>query len=99
MQAPRTPEWPTNAAGVQARWLVLESGTPVVALRRGSVPEVVLDGTTGYVRDDPADLPAAIDQAGSIDPAACRRHVEENFAVSVMTTGYERAYARACGMR
>jgi glycosyltransferase involved in cell wall biosynthesis len=45
-------------------------GTPVVALRRGSVPEVALDGTTGYIRDDPADLPAAIDQAGSIDPAA-----------------------------
>jgi glycosyltransferase involved in cell wall biosynthesis len=70
-------------------------GTPVVALRRGSVPEVVLDGTTGYVRDDPADLPAAINEAGTIDPAACRRHVEENFDLAVMTAGYERVYAQA----
>jgi glycosyltransferase involved in cell wall biosynthesis len=72
-------------------------GTPVVALRRGSVPEVVLDGTTGYVRDDPADLPAAINEAGGIEPAACRRHVEEKFDVAVMTAGYERIYAEACG--
>jgi glycosyltransferase involved in cell wall biosynthesis len=73
-------------------------GTPVVALRRGAVPEVVLDGVTGFVRDDPADLPAAIDEAGRIDPAACRRHVEENFDIPVMTDGYERAYRR-CSSR
>jgi glycosyltransferase involved in cell wall biosynthesis len=72
-------------------------GTPVVALRRGSVPEVVLDGATGYVRDDPADLPAVINEAGTIDPAACRRRVEEMFDVAVMTAGYERAYAEARG--
>jgi glycosyltransferase involved in cell wall biosynthesis len=74
-------------------------GTPVVALRRGSVPEVVLNGTTGYVREGPADLPAAINNAGDIAPAACRRHVEENFDVSVMVAGYERTYAKVCGMR
>jgi glycosyltransferase involved in cell wall biosynthesis len=73
-------------------------GTPVVALRRGFVPEVVLDGTTGYVREDPAGLPAAINSVGNIDPAACRRHVEENFDVSVMAARYERAYAKACGI-
>ena len=71
-------------------------GTPVVALGRGSVPDVVLDGVTGFVRDDPADLPAAIDEAGSLDPAACRRRAEECFDVSAMAAGYERAYARAC---
>ena len=32
-------------------------GTPVVAMRRGSVPEVVVDGVTGIIRDDPAELP------------------------------------------
>jgi glycosyltransferase involved in cell wall biosynthesis len=70
-------------------------GTPVVALRRGSVPEVVLDGVTGFVRDDPADLPAAINDTGCLDLAACRRHVEERFDISGMAAGYERAYARA----
>jgi glycosyltransferase involved in cell wall biosynthesis len=75
-------------------------GTPVVALRRGSVPEVVLDGTTGFVRDDPAELPAAINETSRIDPAACRRHVEENFGIAVMTAGYERTYraVRAAGI-
>jgi glycosyltransferase involved in cell wall biosynthesis len=67
-------------------------GTPVVALRRGSVPEVVDDGTTGFIRDDPADLPAAINDAGRIDPAACRRRVEENFDTAIMAAGYERTY-------
>jgi hypothetical protein len=47
------------------------------------------------VRDDPADLPAAINEAGTIDPAACRRHVEENFDLAVMTARYERVYAQA----
>jgi glycosyltransferase involved in cell wall biosynthesis len=70
-------------------------GTPVVALRRGSVPEVVLDGATGFVRDDPADLPAAINQAGDVNPTDCRRRVEENFDVSIMAAGYERSYAEA----
>ena len=32
-------------------------GTPVVALRGGAVPEVVVDGVTGYICDDPAQLP------------------------------------------
>ena len=71
-------------------------GTPVVALRRGSVPEVVLDGVNGLVRDNPADLPAAINEAAKIDPSACRRHVEENFDVSTMAAGYEHIYAQAC---
>jgi glycosyltransferase involved in cell wall biosynthesis len=74
-------------------------GTPVVALSRGSVPEVVADGVTGFVRDDPADLPAAINQTPGLDPAACRRHVEEHFDVSVMADGYERAYRELCEAR
>jgi glycosyltransferase involved in cell wall biosynthesis len=67
-------------------------GTPVVALRRGSVPEVVVDGVTGFVVDDPSELPAAIRDAKRLDPAACRRHVEENFDLEVMARGYERVY-------
>ena len=46
-------------------------GTPVVALRGGAVPEVVIDGVTGLIRDRPAELPAAIERAASLDPAAC----------------------------
>jgi glycosyltransferase involved in cell wall biosynthesis len=68
-------------------------GTPVVALRRGSVPEIVTDGVTGFIRDHPSELAAAINQAGEIDPAACRRHVEKHFDVSIMAAGYESVYA------
>jgi glycosyltransferase involved in cell wall biosynthesis len=71
-------------------------GTPVVALNRGSVPEVVVDGVTGFVRDDPAALPQAINETAGLDPAACRRHVEEHFDIAVMTDGYERAYREVC---
>jgi glycosyltransferase involved in cell wall biosynthesis len=70
-------------------------GTPVVALNRGSVPEVVADGVTGFILDDPADLPAAVRKAANLDPAACRSHVEQNFDVTVMAEGYERVYAHA----
>ncbi len=69
-------------------------GTPVVALRRGSVPEVVVDGVTGIVRDDPAELPAAIDLARQLDPAACQAHVAARFTTELMAARYEDAYRR-----
>jgi glycosyltransferase involved in cell wall biosynthesis len=72
-------------------------GTPVVALRRGSVPEVVRDGVTGFVRDGPAELPAAIEAAGDLTPEACRRHVARDFDVSVMAAGYEQVYDLLAG--
>jgi glycosyltransferase involved in cell wall biosynthesis len=68
-------------------------GTPVVALDRGSVPEVVADGVTGFIRADPEELPAAIQAADTIDPLVCRQHVEQRFDVSTMAAGYERVYA------
>ncbi|HEX8862871.1 MAG TPA: glycosyltransferase, partial [Actinomycetes bacterium] len=67
-------------------------GTPVVALDRGSVPEVVVDGVTGYIRRDADQLPEAIGRVGELDPAACRRHVKERFDVPVMVSGYEQVY-------
>ncbi|HEV8653216.1 MAG TPA: glycosyltransferase family 4 protein [Actinomycetes bacterium] len=70
-------------------------GTPVVALRRGSVPEVVRDGLTGWIRDDPAKLPAAIERAGELDPWRCRSWVADNFDVSGMVSGYEAIFRRA----
>jgi glycosyltransferase involved in cell wall biosynthesis len=69
-------------------------GTPVVALRRGSVPEVVVDGVTGFVRDEPGELAEAVGRTGELDPEACRRHVAERFDVPVMVTGYEAVYRR-----
>jgi glycosyltransferase involved in cell wall biosynthesis len=74
-------------------------GTPVVALRRGSVEEVVADGVSGYVRDRLEELPAAIRRTGELDPAACRDHVAGRFDVRTMADGYERIYRELVAAR
>ena len=67
-------------------------GTPVVALRRGSVPEVVVDGVTGIVCDTADQLPDAIHAARRLDPVACRQHVRDLFDVATMAARYEAVY-------
>ncbi|HVX55606.1 glycosyltransferase family 4 protein [Nocardioides sp.] len=67
-------------------------GTPVVALRRGSVPEVVADGVSGIIVDRAEDLAAGIERAGDLSPFACRRHATGHFDLPVMAAGYERIF-------
>jgi glycosyltransferase involved in cell wall biosynthesis len=67
-------------------------GTPVVALRHGAVPEVVQHGVTGLICDSPDELPRALAEVTRIDPAACRKHVAEEFSAQELARGYERAY-------
>jgi glycosyltransferase involved in cell wall biosynthesis len=67
-------------------------GTPVVALRGGAVPEVVVDGVTGYICDKPEELPGALRALDRIDADACRRRVEDHFDVDGLGAGYEAAY-------
>ncbi len=67
-------------------------GTPVVATRRGAVPEVVADGRTGVIVEDAAEMAAALDAADQLDPLECRRYVEERFAPERMVRDYEAAY-------
>jgi glycosyltransferase involved in cell wall biosynthesis len=69
-------------------------GTPVVALDRGSVPEVVIDGVTGYISQDAGELPKAIRRVDELDPKACRRRVFDHFDVADMVEGYETIYRR-----
>jgi glycosyltransferase involved in cell wall biosynthesis len=69
-------------------------GTPVVAWRNGSVPEVIDDGVTGFVVDSMDGMVQAIERVGELDPRAARAHVEERFSAAAMVTGYERAYER-----
>ena len=67
-------------------------GTPVVALARGAVPEIVVDGVTGFVRTEIDELPLAINKAGRLSPADCRQHAEHNFDLKIMTSRYEEIY-------
>lgn len=67
-------------------------GTPVVGFRRGSVPEVVTHGRTGYVCDDVESLAQAIDRVGELSPHDCRREAELRFDVDMMADRYARIY-------
>ena len=69
-------------------------GTPVVAWRNGSVPEVVADGETGFIVSSVEEMAAAIDRVGELDPHAMRARVKERFSAEAMVAGYERVYQR-----
>jgi len=69
-------------------------GTPVLATPCGSVPEIVVDGQTGFIRATVDDLVDAVRHLDTIDRAACRSQVEQHFSARSMTIGYERLYDR-----
>jgi glycosyltransferase involved in cell wall biosynthesis len=67
-------------------------GTPVVALRSGSVPEVVDDGRSGVICDAPEQLAEGIERAVRLRPEDCRSHVSKLFDLPTMVSAYERLY-------
>lgn len=70
-------------------------GTPVVAFSKGSVPELVVDGKTGFVVDPNEGVDGiteALKKIPQIDRNECRRHVENNFTVNHMVDNYINAY-------
>jgi hypothetical protein len=67
-------------------------GTPVLALRRGSVPEVVDHGVTGFVSDSLEEMVDACGRLRTLDPVDIRRRRAERFDGSVMTRGYRDVY-------
>ncbi|MEU8212399.1 glycosyltransferase family 4 protein [Micromonospora sp. NPDC049044] len=72
----------------------MATGTPVVALNRGAVPELVRPGVTGLACAHPAELPAALRAAEQLDPEDCVAHVARNFSVERMAYGYAEIYRR-----
>lgn len=70
----------------------LACGTPVVAFRRGSVPEIILHGKTGFVVDSIDEMAAAVSRVHTIDPGECRRHVMDHFSIAVMAGKYATLY-------
>jgi glycosyltransferase involved in cell wall biosynthesis len=67
-------------------------GTPVIATRWGAVPEVIEHGRGGVIVDDHHAMAAAIEEADRLDPAECRRYVEERFSAERMVADYVAAY-------
>lgn len=70
----------------------LACGTPVIAFKRGSMPELIADGTTGFLVGSVDEAVAAVGRIPTIDRRECRRHIEERFTVQHMTDGYLRVY-------
>jgi glycosyltransferase involved in cell wall biosynthesis len=72
----------------------LAAGTPVIALRQGSVPEVVEHGRTGFIVDTIDDMVEAVHHLDEIDPAECRRAVDRRFSSEAFIAAHEEAYLR-----
>ncbi|WP_448811132.1 glycosyltransferase family 4 protein [Agromyces bauzanensis] len=66
----------------------MATGTPVVATGRGSVPEIVEEGRTGFIRDDLDELAEALGRATDLDRGACRTSVEARFTAQRMAADY-----------
>jgi glycosyltransferase involved in cell wall biosynthesis len=77
----------------------LACGTPVVAMRRGAVPEVVSHGLTGLLAERAEQLPDLLHEVGHIDPRACRAEAERRFDVARMAADYEAVYERVLDHR
>lgn len=73
-------------------------GTPVVALTRGSVPEVVDEGVTGFHAHDVGALPDLVELACELDRRGVRARAEQRFSVTSMVDGYEAVYRDVLGI-
>ena len=71
------------------------AGTPVLAYGRGSMPELIKNGETGYLVENEDAMVEAIQRVGTLDRARCRSWVEERFSVGEMVDAYERLYKTA----
>ncbi len=73
-------------------------GTPVLGARMGSIPEIVVDGVTGFLCDDVADAVARVPQLASLDRRACRARVQAEFTIERMVDRYCAVYDRALAL-
>jgi glycosyltransferase involved in cell wall biosynthesis len=72
----------------------LATGTPVVAWRRGSVPEVIQDGKTGFIVSNIGEGLKAVGQLDRIDRRTCRADFEHRFTSERMAKDYLRLYEK-----
>ena len=83
-------DWPEPFGLVMIE--AMACGTPVIAYRSGSVPEVVEDGVTGFIVDGEEQAIAAVNEISRLDRNRVRARFEERFAASRMASEYERQY-------
>lgn len=83
-------DWPEPFGLVMIE--AMANGTPVIAFRRGSVPEIIDHGVTGFIVDNVDEAAAAIPMARALDRATIRRRFEERFSVERMARDYVALY-------
>ncbi|HET6895550.1 MAG TPA: glycosyltransferase family 4 protein [Candidatus Baltobacteraceae bacterium] len=74
-------------------------GTPVLGANMGSVPEIVIDGVSGFVCDSVDEAVEKVPLLASLDRLACRNHVQAQFSVDRMIDRYLGAYAQAVDLK
>ncbi len=89
-------DWPEPFGLVMAESLAC--GTPVIALNRGSVPEVIEHGVSGFICNSIDEMVAAVPRVAELSRAACRRR-SERFGQAAMADGYEAVYRRLVAQR
>ena len=72
----------------------LAAGTPVVGTPRGSLPELVEHGVTGFLGETDEELAAFVTRVADLDRRACRRRAEERYGYERMVSDYEALYRR-----
>ena len=73
-------------------------GTPVIAFNKGSMPELIVDGKTGFLVKNIAEAAAALDDVKKIDRGYCRRWSEGNFSREKMVEDYLKVYEKILGI-
>jgi glycosyltransferase involved in cell wall biosynthesis len=84
-------EEPFGIAVIEA----MASGTPVLAMARGAMPELIEPGVTGFLGTDAEDLIGAFQDLNEIDPHQCAESAQRRFSPEAMAAGYECAYRAA----
>jgi glycosyltransferase involved in cell wall biosynthesis len=70
----------------------MAAGTPVIAFRNGSVPEVIRDGETGFICDSVEGAIEAVGRLGEISRERCREHVVTHFSAETAVARHEEVY-------
>lgn len=84
-------QWPEPFGMVMIE--AMATGTPVIATLRGSAPEIIEDGVTGYLRSGNHQLAVALQQADALDRRRCRQVTETYFSAARMAEEHLRFYA------
>ena len=75
------------------------SGTPLIANRRGALPEIIIEGRTGFVVDSVDEAVTAVGQVSRLSARACRENAETRFSAEAMSAGYSTVYQKLIGRR